>query len=343
MNSLDDMTLSPPNFPQADGTGTINVHDIRATKNEYIIMKVDKYTGDEVGDQITGYLCLNGNCSNNEDGTVLKSIPYYITPDVSDVPSYTLLFLVDEISVYGAFQGYYEITSNENVRKSPIVNITLASLDASSLPEYTPSTPDATGNNGTSLTKDDYYRLDQLRIDVPVYDGMAPGQIVNVIWKGRNNTYLTPTQTVNEVMPMTFYIPRMEFIDTIGHTAQVLFKVEKLVSDSAVYSGTLYIVIERQNINLPAPTLFYRGDGTIHVMIKYSDMSFDQTVEIRAVGRTTLQTRYKQVDDQSQMAVPLPTDWIEENRGYLVLIDYAVGSMYPGRKYSFSRVFRQIL
>ncbi|MEX0447914.1 hypothetical protein [Xenorhabdus sp. SGI246] len=343
MKSLYDVTLAPPTFPQADETGTINVHDIRATKNKYIIMKVDKYAGDEVGDKITGYLCFNGNCLNNEDGTVLKSLPYYITPDVLDVPSYTLLFLVDEVFVYGAFQGHYEITSNENVRESPIVNITLASLDTSSLPEYAPSAPDATGNNGTLLTKDDYYRLDQLRIDVPVYDGMAPGQIVNVIWKGRNNTYITPTQTVNEVMLMTFYIPRMEFIDTIGYTAQVQFKVEKLVSDSAVYSGTLHLDIGKQNINLPAPTLFYRDDGTIHVMIEYSGMSFDQTVEIRAVGRTMLQTDYKQVDDQNQMAVPLPTDWIEENRGHLVLIDYAVGSMYPGREYSFSRVLRQIL
>ncbi|PHM24776.1 hypothetical protein [Xenorhabdus budapestensis] len=344
MKSLYDVTLAPPTFPQADGTGTIYIHNLQAMENEFIIMYVPHYPDADVGDEIIGYLCLHGDCSNSENGAVIKSSSYYMTPDRVDLPPYVLLFHINEISIYGKFQAHYKVISRGNVNESQRVNINLTYSDISSLSSYIPRAPDATGNQGNLLTKDDYYKLDRLRIDVPVYDGMASGQVVNVQWQGRKGIiYSTLPQTVYEVMPMTFYIPRMEFIDTIGNTAKVQFKVEKLVNNTATYSGILHLEIEGQELNLPAPTLFYRGDSTIHVMIEYSDMSFDQTVEIRAVGKTVLQTHYKQVDDQNQMAVPLPADWIEENRGHLVLIDYAVGSMYPGREYSFSRVLRQIL
>ncbi|MBD2815997.1 hypothetical protein ID850_14785 [Xenorhabdus sp. Flor] len=338
MKNIYDVTLSPPTFPQADTTGTINVHDIINSGSNFITMKVLQYADNEIGDKIIGYLYLN-----DESGSVIKSLPYYITPNVLDVPSYELLFPIDEISTYGKSQVDYEITSNGNMRKSPNVNINLVYLDTTSLPGYLPSAPDATGNQGKLLTKDDYYRLDQLKINVPVYDGMASGQVVTVLWHGRKKIlYTSPPQSVNEVMPMTFYIPRMEFLDAIGRTAKVQFKVDKLANNTAVYSGILSLEIEGQNLNLPAPTLFYRGDGTIHVIINYPDMSYNQTVEIRAVGKSILQTHYKQIDDTNQMAVQLLAGWVEENRGQLVLIDYAVGSIYGG-EYDFSQILRVIL
>ncbi|WP_139837482.1 hypothetical protein [Xenorhabdus beddingii] len=66
---------------------------------------------------------------------------------------------------------------NSAQSKTATVNIEKIS---SSLPDYFPTVPETTGNNGTLLTKGDYYRLDNLEVTVPIYTGMASGQTVLV-------------------------------------------------------------------------------------------------------------------------------------------------------------------
>ncbi|MDC9595698.1 hypothetical protein [Xenorhabdus anantnagensis] len=343
MKKLDKITLPSPQFPQANGTDTINIHDIREMGNKYLLMSVGKYKDEEVGDEINGYLWLSDDGSKENNTVCLKSLPYYITPDKETDSPYYLLFLVDEVSQYGTYQAQYKIISHGNERDSPIVNINLVFQDSSSLSDYIPNVPEATGEQGSLLTKNDYYRLDRLQVDVPIYEGMALGQSVKVLWQGRRKNYIysTPTQIVNEVKPMRFTIPRMEFIDTIGDTAKVKFTVERVPSTGIEYSGILHLGIEGQDLNLPVPTLDY-NNGSIQVVIRYPDMTVEQTVEIRLVGKTMVQTPYQPVDNVQQMLIDIPYDWVQENRGHLVLIDYAVGSM-SGMEYRFSRVLRQIL
>ncbi|MDC9582509.1 hypothetical protein PSI15_13195 [Xenorhabdus sp. PR6a] len=338
MTNLAKIELSPPVFPQANGTDTINMHDVHVMGNRYLLMNVGKYVDEEIGDEIVGYLRFN-------DGSVITSIPYYITPDKQDFSPYSLLFPVDDITRYGSYQAQYKIVSHGNERDSPTVNINLVFSDSSSLSDSLPSVPEATGNQGKLLTKDDYYRLDQLKINVPVYEGMAPGHTVKVLWQGRRKdiTYSTPTQTVNEVAPMTFYIPRLEFIDNIGDTVQIRFAVERTSDNYIEYSGSFRLEIEKQDLDLPAPNLNYNfDDGSIQVIVSYPGMTLEQTVEIRLIGNTMRQTNYQRLDNVQQMVIGIPSDWAQENRGRLVLIDYAVGDIY-GNKYRFSHILRRVL
>ncbi|MBD2795071.1 hypothetical protein ID856_00765 [Xenorhabdus sp. 18] len=123
MTNLAKIELSPPVFPQANGTDTINMHDVHVMGNRYLLMNVGKYVDEEIGDEIVGYLCLNGDYSNDNNNGIIKSLPYYITPDKEEESSYFLLFYVDEISRYGAYQAKYRIISHGNERDSPTVNI----------------------------------------------------------------------------------------------------------------------------------------------------------------------------------------------------------------------------
>ncbi|BET97074.1 hypothetical protein [Xenorhabdus taiwanensis] len=338
MKSLEDITLSPPTFPQAHGTDTINIHDLRIMNTEYILMEVPRYDDAKTGDEIDGYLCLD-----DDNSVVIKNRPYSVSPSTLHSSPYILLFPVDEISKYGAYQAKYKVISHGNERESPTVNIKFIFFDSSKLSDYIPGVPEATGKQGTLLTKDDYYRLDQLKVIVPVYEGMAPGHTVRVLWKGRRSdiTYVSPLQTVNNVIPMTFYIPRMEFIDTIGDTATLHFSVTRTPGDVVEYSGDLQLEIEGQPLNLPAPNLEY-NDGSIQVIISYPDMRLSQTVNIRLVGQTMWQTNYQILDNVEHIAIDIPYDWAQENSGKLVLIDYAVGDIYGSRD-SFSHILRRVL
>ncbi|MBD2780392.1 hypothetical protein [Xenorhabdus szentirmaii] len=210
------------------------------------------------------------------------------------------------------------------------MNVNIISKNASSLSNYMPSVPDATGNQGTLLTEDDYYRLDQLTISVPVYDNMAPGHIVRVLWKGRRKdiVYKTAPQTVNTAAPMMFHIPRMEFIDNIGDTVKVLFSVERAENNIVEFSGVFHLSIEGQSLDLPAPTLEYNyDDGSIKVIVSYPGMTAEQTVEVRLIGKTMYQPDYIVVNNLQRMVFDIPNDWVEENWGRPVLIDYAVGDI----------------
>lgn len=337
INMTYEYKLKPPSYPQALG----GVIDIDAQKYEgvrYITMLIPGYGDEKSGDKIIGYLTDN-------KGRTITSFPFSVNINIIPSNFFEVVFSIDDFSTNGEYTGYYTVTKlSGNVAQSKITTVNVETA-LSSFPDYFPAVPEATGNHGTLLTKSDYYRLDNLKITVPIYTGMASGQTVQVLWQGRNNIppYSTASQEIDEIMPLTFHIPRMEFINSIGSTAKIRFKVDGLNQNTSVYSGALSLDIEGQKLNLPPPRLFYRGDGTVHVIIEYPNMTPDQTVEIRAVGRTMIQTSYKPVDDVQQMGARLSADWVEENRGQIVLIDYAVGSMHPGVEYDFSEVLRQVL
>ncbi|PHM63726.1 hypothetical protein [Xenorhabdus ishibashii] len=337
LNMTYEYKLNPPSYPQASG-GVIDIDAQKAEGARYITMLIPGYGDEKSGDRIVGYF-------TDSKGNTIPSFPYSVNINIIPSNFFEVVFSIDDFSTNGEYTGHYTVTKlSGNTAQSKIAAVNIETV-LSSLPDYFPAVPEATDNHGTLLTKSDYYRLDNLKVIVPIYTGMALGQTVQVLWQGRNNIppYSTPSQEINEIMPMIFHIPRMEFINSIGSTAKIRFKVGGLNQNASVYSGTLSLDIAGQKLNLPPPRLFYRGDGTVHVIIEYPNMTSDQSVEIRAVGKTMIQTPYKPVDDVQQMGARLSTDWVEENRGQIVLVDYAVGSMHPGVEYDFSEVLRQVL
>ncbi|WP_340612060.1 hypothetical protein [Xenorhabdus bharatensis] len=341
MINTTDSLLSPPSYPQAID-GKIDLQGQKDGKAKYIIMLVPHYSNETKYDKIVGYL------QDTSGSHTIVSIPKIINEDPDNFIS--VLFPIDDFSKNTTYSGYYTITKlfSGNKSKSEKKEVTITNAYKSGNISNTVSVPQATGNDGALLTKDNYYRLDELEIIVPIYTNMQAGQVVQVLWQGPRDSYLprysTDTQEVSEISPLTFYIPRMQFLDGIGSTVQIWFTVkDPNDNDYSGKSETFFLTIEKQRLNLPAPRLFYRGDGTIHVIIKYDGMSPPDSVEVRAVGVTTTQSPYKPVDDPQQMGVKLKESWVNENRGKIVFIDYAVGSMIPGVRYDFSRILKQVL
>ncbi|OJA24162.1 hypothetical protein BGV47_31890 [Burkholderia ubonensis] len=173
---------------------------------------------------------------------------------------------------------------------------------------YAPSVLEARGNNGKLLRIDDYYRLSSATVEVPVFPGMAAnkGQTVGIKWKGRVD-YDSEIKNVVSVTPMTFSVPRMEFIDSIGRTVPVTFSVKR-GSGPIETSGALQLMVEGQRLTLPQPTI--------------------------TADRTKVTVRY------TGMAPGIPADWIRESRGHTVLVNYAVGTWGAEPFYMFSQVLR---
>ncbi|MBD2798348.1 hypothetical protein ID856_17855 [Xenorhabdus sp. 18] len=332
-------SLNAPSYPQAvDGKIDINAQKIQGTK--YIIMLVSQYVDEDAGDRIIGYL------RDTSTGNIITSVPKILSENPDKF--FEVLFPIDDFSENRTYNGYYTVTNllAGNEKTSEISDVTITVYGESKIRQSV-TVPQASNN---LLTKDDYYRLTDLEITVPIYDDMQVGQTVQVFWKDTRDSslplYSTDKQEVTGVFPLTFHIPRMYFIDAIGSRVQIWFKVFDPNSDlypEGQNSQYTYLQIEGQRLNLPAPELFYRGDGTVHVIIKYDGMSPPDSVEVRGVGKSLTQSNYKPVDDPQQMGVKLPEDWVNENRGSIVLIDYAVGSMNPGVRYDFSRILRRVL
>ncbi|MDR0219433.1 MAG: hypothetical protein LBI71_11285 [Enterobacteriaceae bacterium] len=332
------LNLKAPTFPQAVN----NVIDVGLQKDQnakYIVMEVPQYS-EATGDLLMGFII-----DLDTPGILLQSAP---SMPGSPNNNYLLLFPIENFTLNGHYEGYYSVTRlSTNISFSPMGFVTINDISGGNpiptIPQSV-SIPQATGDNGTLLTQKDYSRLENLTVIVPSYTGMAPEQQVSVEWKNENQglpKYITDPQiTQNYSSELSFSIPRMQYIDCIGSIADITFKVIDK-SNQVRYSALTRLYIEGQTLDLPKPALFYRPDGTIHVIIEYNNMSSDQTVEIRAVGTTQYQSPYQTVTNFEQMAIQLPQGWVNQNMGQIIYIDYAVGSsVLGGVPYNFSRILR---
>ncbi|KVP13595.1 hypothetical protein WJ85_15170 [Burkholderia ubonensis] len=163
------------------------------------------------------------------------------------------------------------------------------------------------------------------------------GQTVGIKWKGRVD-YDSEIKNVVSVTPMTFGVPRMEFIDSIGRTVPVTFSVKR-GSGPIETSGALQLVVEGQRLTLPQPTI--TADRT-KVTVRYTGMApGNQVLHVRWVGPYVRETDDVGVSSTTQEEVSIPADWIRESRGHTVLVNYAVGTLWGTEPfYMFSQVLR---
>lgn len=218
----------------------------------------------------------------------------------------------------------------------PPYSVTVLNVDVPEIPTLRPIAVEATGNNGTLLRQSDYYNLDNLTVTVSVYRGMTKGDVVNVRWEGRSASYEPPSQTVNSVAPLSFLIPRSEFIDNIGDSAQLTFTVLRQGRPPAEQSATLNLQIEAQSLLLAAPTL---NASQTQIIVRYSGMTTAHVIKAYWVGVTSRSTNEISGSGSGEVTFPIPLNWITENLGRTVLIHYAVATG-NGVSYQFSRVLR---
>ncbi|WP_340613575.1 hypothetical protein [Xenorhabdus thailandensis] len=116
-------TLPPPEFPQANSDGKINIPDIKAMLTKYVIMRVNKYQSIEEIDTIEGEIHLKNEKDTKAN---VKSIPYTVAPDQINYDFYTVLFDVDKIDISGLCETSYTMTNlHQEILYSQTANITI--------------------------------------------------------------------------------------------------------------------------------------------------------------------------------------------------------------------------
>ena len=198
-----------------------------------------------------------------------------------------------------------------------------------------PVAVEATGNSGMLLKQSDYYRLDNLTIRVPVYRSMAVGDTINVYWVGRNYTYISDTKNITTIDYMDFLVPRTEFLDTIGHAAKIYFIVQKNGVGDLIQSAILWLEVEGQTRELPAPDV---SDDLMTVTVIYAGMSANDMAKIRVTGRNINESELKKGNNNNRLTFKVDSSWLERNDRGQLFYDYAVGE--NGGEYQFSRITR---
>ncbi|AGB84021.1 hypothetical protein D781_3827 [Serratia sp. FGI94] len=198
-----------------------------------------------------------------------------------------------------------------------------------------PDIADIAGEKSKTITKAYYYRLPYLTVSVPHYAGMATGDVVSIRWTGPNHTYISEEKTIATPGVITFQIPRVEVIDSIGHTAQISFAA-KQANGIVERSSALPVQVEGQELDLPPPVI----SSDLHeVKVKFNGMNASHRISVRLEGVKTHDTSRQPGSFSEELFFDIPEGWVQENHGKTILINYAVGDEWGG-KFQFSRTLR---
>lgn len=199
--------------------------------------------------------------------------------------------------------------------------------------------PGATGDGGKMLTRNDYYRLDDLSIDALVNMGIKKDDEVTLYWDAPRHHYEVTKKANDDVESLRFDIPRMELMDAIGDTVNMSFQVRKAGKERAQRSEIFPLKVESQPLQLPAP-LFSREQKQITV--SYNGMSSHDRISIRVEGEKRHDSSLIAGTDSGEVTYDVPEAWLNENTGKNIYITYAVGDD-EGNRYQFSQVLREQL
>lgn len=186
---------------------------------------------------------------------------------------------------------------------------------------------------GDRLSMNDIYRDDYLAVQLPINAGIAASDTISVRWRGRV-LYDSPLVPYGELPAnKQVQIPRIEVVDSIGLTVPVNYSVKKGGSGTTLESAVLFLNIDAQALALQAPSY---SAGTVTVN---SPAPTGSRVRIRAVGQTTLETVSQTVTTGKPNLFILDPDWMLNNKGRTVLINYSVFTALSPQ-WMFSRVLR---
>ncbi|OPJ99444.1 hypothetical protein B1R44_06980 [Serratia marcescens] len=198
-----------------------------------------------------------------------------------------------------------------------------------------PDIADIAGEKSKTMTKAYYYRLNHLTVSVPHYEGMTAGDVVSIRWTGPDHTYNSEEKTIMTPGTVTFLVPRVEVIDSIGHTAQLSFAV-KQTNGIVERSSVLPVQVEGQELDLPPPVI---SKDFRSVTVKFSGMESTHRISVRLVGVKKHDTSLLPGSLSETLTFDIPEEWLQENHNKTVLINYAVGND-SGGQFQFSRSLR---
>ncbi|WP_208647517.1 hypothetical protein [Pseudomonas kribbensis] len=200
-----------------------------------------------------------------------------------------------------------------------------------------PKVREAHGPAGDKLDIKDFYSADHVTVQVPQYTGMARGHTVRITWENPRHTHHSEVITVGTPGTIDIRIPRLEAIDSIGHTAKINYTVRTAPGTALIPSRNLLLHVLPQPFDLLPPTL---SSDQKTLSVNYAGMTTGYTVRIRAVANTTWQSDERPVQAGVTPTFPLSSDWLATNRRAYALINYTVYKSGSGERLMFSKVLR---
>ncbi|WP_297842934.1 hypothetical protein [Pseudomonas sp.] len=185
--------------------------------------------------------------------------------------------------------------------------------------------PEVVGATGANRDQLDFSRLPSgadVTVTVPQYMGMAVGQTVRVRWASRI-VFQTDIKSVQNIAPINFTIWRDEVIDSIGRLVDVNYSVVEYTGGPIIASRILSLNVLPQALNLVAPTI---NAGNTTVSVAYASSLTSHTIAVRWRGVTDRNTAVQHPPSNGGVTqFTIPSQWVTENRGRRVLINYSVG------------------
>lgn len=195
----------------------------------------------------------------------------------------------------------------------------------------------AYGPDGDRLNFDDIYYDDFLTVEVPHYPGMLAPHAVQVSWAG-NVRYDSQERTVGTPGAMQFDIPRLEVVDVIGRTATLNYTVRTRPGAVLIDSASLLLHVDPQAIDLPAPTI---DAAHTQATVTYPGIAPPHSVRLRWTGVRTHDSADVDVrTGQTEVGFAIPPEWVTDNAGGMVLVNYTVLRRQAGERLQFSRLLR---
>ncbi|MBC3778303.1 hypothetical protein HU743_19370 [Pseudomonas sp. SWRI99] len=232
-----------------------------------------------------------------------------------DNPGFALRFrVIDQLGNSSGPQAIWSVATlvNVHIRKQPELDL------------RSPRVLEAKELNGTQLNfVRDFYTAEFATVEVN-YTGSDIGQTVKVKWLGRTFTYLTDTQTVSRPgQTLTFLIPRLEVIDTAGSGhAELTYTARLPGTTQDLTSRDLDLTVTGQKHLLVEPTL----NSDLTNLRAYYPALIDGPYTVR-VALHGVFVRYGEelvIRDPDYTNIPIPSAWITENRGRVVLFNYTL-------------------
>lgn len=199
-----------------------------------------------------------------------------------------------------------------------------------------PTVPKAYGPDGNRLKFNDVYNLPHIDVRVQ-YDGMLTGQTVRVRWATGRYVYDTETLTAGTSGFLIFKIPRLEVIDSIGSLVTLNYSVRLTPGAPLFISKSLSLNVDPQAFDLSEPRL---SADKRDVTVKFLNMTSGYTVRVRWHGVVVRDTESQPIQNSSSMTFGIPANWITENIGKTVLINYSVHHSGSNDNLMFSRLLR---
>jgi hypothetical protein len=185
-----------------------------------------------------------------------------------------------------------------------------------------PKVLEAKESNGAVMNFErHFYRENFATVEV-VYTGSDTGQSVKVIFAGRKFIWISVAQTVN--IPgqiLTFKVPRLEVIDSIGSNVKVSYTVRLPGTTTDVPSKVLDLQITAQKHALPEPTL---NAAKTNLRIYYPTLEATYKHRIALHGVTTRYGAETYIVQANYTDVAVPSAWLTENQGKDVMINFTL-------------------